>query len=86
MTIAATLRENDRTSSRTSGADQIITFHRVSWEDYERMLEIRGDKSAPRITYLEGELEIISPSKDHEQISRSSDISSRLGASIETSR
>jgi Uma2 family endonuclease len=40
----------------------------VSWADYERLLEMRGDRSAPRYTYLEGELEIMSPSKSHESI------------------
>jgi Uma2 family endonuclease len=64
MTIAPAARQNDRTLS----ADQIITFQDVSWEDYERLLEIRGDTSAPRINYLEGELEIMSPSRDHERI------------------
>jgi Uma2 family endonuclease len=64
MSRALALREHDDTPS----ADQIIVFHDVTWEDYERVLEIRGDKSAPRINYLEGELEIMSPSKDHEQI------------------
>src|SRR5205085_1942468 len=52
----------------TTNADSIVVFHDVSWEDYERMLVIRGDHSAPRISYLEGELEILSPSKDHEMI------------------
>ncbi len=64
MSRAALLREHDDSSD----GDQIIVFHDVTWEDYERVLEIRGDKSAPRITYLEGELEIMSPPKDHEQI------------------
>lgn len=64
MSRAAALREHDDTSD----ADQIVILHDVSWEDYERVLDIRGDKSAPRIAYLEGELEIMSPSKDHEQI------------------
>ncbi len=64
MSRALALREHDDTPN----ADQIIVFHDVTWEDYERVLEIRGDKSAPRINYLEGELEIMSPSKDHEQI------------------
>lgn len=31
-------------------------------------MEIRGDHSAPRIHYLEGELEIMSSSRDHEKI------------------
>ena len=64
MSRALALREHDDTPN----SDQIIVFHDVTWEDYERLLEIRGDKSAPRIHYLEGELEIMSPSKDHEQI------------------
>ena len=64
MSRAAALREHDDTSD----ADQIIILHDVTWEDYERVLDIRGDKSAPRIAYLEGELEVRSPSKDHEQI------------------
>ena len=48
--------------------DQIIVFHDVTWKDYEHVLAMRGDKSAPRIAYLEGELEIMSPSRDHERI------------------
>ena len=64
MSRALALREQVDTPE----ADQIIVFHDVTWEDYERVLEIRGDKSAPRINYLEGELEIMSPSRDHEQI------------------
>jgi len=64
MSRALALRQHDDTPN----ADQIVVFHDVTWEDYERLLEIRGDKSAPRISYLEGELEIRSPSKDHEQI------------------
>ena len=64
MSRAAALREHDDTSN----ADDIVVLHDVSWEDYERLLEIRGDHSAPRISYLEGEVEIMSPSRDHEQI------------------
>ncbi|HEX6086062.1 MAG TPA: Uma2 family endonuclease [Thermoanaerobaculia bacterium] len=64
MSRALALREHDDTPH----ADQIIVLHGVTWDDYERVLEIRGDKSAPRINYLDGELEIMSPSKDHEQI------------------
>jgi len=58
------LREHDDTPN----ADHIVVLHDVTWEDYERLLEMRGDHSAPRISYLEGEVEIMSPSKDHEQI------------------
>lgn len=64
MSRAAALRQHDDTTA----SDHIIVLHDVSWEDYERLLEIRADHSAPRISYLEGEVEIMSPSKDHEVI------------------
>jgi len=64
MSRAAALRDHDETPN----ADHIVVLHDVAWEDYERLLEIRGDHSAPRMSYLEGEVEIMSPSKDHEQI------------------
>jgi len=48
--------------------DHFVHLSGVTWEDYERLLEIRGDHSAPRYTYLEGELEIMSPSRTHESI------------------
>lgn len=64
MSRATALREHDDETD----ADAIVVLHDVSWEDYERLLEIRGDHSAPRISYLEGEVEIMSPSRDHESI------------------
>ncbi len=48
--------------------DHIIHLSGVSWEDYERLVAIRGDHSAPRIAYLAGEVEIMSPSQTHEAI------------------
>ena len=48
--------------------DHYVVLHDVPWKDYERLLEIRGECSAPRFTYLEGELEIMSPSASHESI------------------
>lgn len=74
MSRAAALREHDNTIE----SDHIVVLHDVSWEDYERILEIRGEHSAPRISYLEGELEIMSPGKNHEIIK------SRIGRLIET--
>ena len=58
--------------------DHIIRFAGVSWEDYERLVAIRGDHSAPRIAYLEGEVEIMSPSQTHEAIK------SMIGRLVET--
>lgn len=48
--------------------DHFVVLHGVSWDDYERILEVRGAHSSPRISYLEGELQILSPSESHERI------------------
>src|SRR5207249_534860 len=40
----------------------------VSWEHYELEIAMRGEKPVPRMTYLKGALELMSPSKDHEKI------------------
>ena len=58
--------------------DHIVHLSGVSWDDYERLLAMRGDHSAPRIAYLEGVVEIMSPSQTHEGIK------SVIGALVET--
>jgi len=49
-------------------ADQRIVLHSVPWSHYEVLLAIRGDAPVPRMTYLEGVLELMTPSFDHELI------------------
>ncbi|HIK12985.1 MAG TPA: Uma2 family endonuclease [Oscillatoriaceae cyanobacterium M33_DOE_052] len=39
---------------------------RVEWEQYETLLARNGDNAAYRVTYLDGALEIMSPSRRHE--------------------
>lgn len=48
--------------------DQRVFLHGISWQDYERLLSMRGDKSSPRISYLAGEVELMSPSRGHERL------------------
>jgi Uma2 family endonuclease len=48
--------------------DDIVVLRGATWADYQRLLEIRGDRSVPRLTYLEGVLELMSPSRPHESI------------------
>ena len=38
----------------------------LRWEDYQALLEARGDASWPRIIYLDGELELMAQSDNHE--------------------
>ena len=45
-----------------------VTLRNVGWETYERLVEEDLDRSAPRFFYDRGELEIVSPSFEHEQI------------------
>jgi len=58
--------------------DDIVILGGMRWEDYEALLASRGDRSAPRIAYLEGTVEITSPSSEHESIK------SRIGRLVET--
>lgn len=58
--------------------DDIIHFAGVSWEEFEGLLRMRGDHSAPRFTYDEGLLEIMAPSRSHESIK------SYVGCLVET--
>jgi Uma2 family endonuclease len=48
--------------------DHIEILEGVAWSDYLRIMRERGDHSAPRIAYLEGRLEIMSPGQPHEWI------------------
>lgn len=49
-------------------ADQRVVLAGATWEHYEFELAMRGEKSVPRLAYLEGALELMSPSRDHERI------------------
>ena len=49
-------------------ADQRIVLHGVPWSHYEAQLAFRGDTSSPRISYLDGTMELMSPSKHHERV------------------
>ena len=47
-------------------AEQKSIITGVSWEDYEQLLNRLGNSLRYRITYLDGTLEIMSPSRRHE--------------------
>lgn len=46
--------------------DQRIVMHGMRWQDYEVMLAVRGDHARPKMFYLDGELELMSPTQGHE--------------------
>lgn len=47
-------------------SEKILIISEVSWSIYEQWLNILGNKSQFRVTYLEGMLQIMSPSRRHE--------------------
>lgn len=46
--------------------DQSIVLRGMSWQDFEALLAIRGDRAGARMYYLDGEVEIVRPAKIHE--------------------
>jgi len=51
-------------------AEQRVLLRNISWETYERLLADNENNSAPRFTYDQRELEIMSPSPEHEKFNR----------------
>ncbi len=50
--------------------DHHIVLHDVTWPQLVAFLRMRGDRAGVRITYLKGELELMSPSWSHEGIKK----------------
>ncbi|HUP59464.1 MAG TPA: Uma2 family endonuclease [Thermoanaerobaculia bacterium] len=62
MSTAPILAPRDRSHD----PDQRVILNGIDWWQFEAFLAIRGDSAGVRVTYLEGELEIMSPSRTHE--------------------
>ena len=45
--------------------DQVVYLSNVSWEDYERIDALRGESPRPRLTYVEGTLELMTTGTPH---------------------
>ncbi|PSB24772.1 Uma2 family endonuclease [Stenomitos frigidus] len=50
--------------------DQQVVLFGVSWQQYENLLATLGDFPGLRMTYLEGGLEILMPSSEHEMLKK----------------
>src|SRR4051812_27582888 len=48
--------------------DHIVLLRDAAWSDYQRVLELRGERPVPRLAYLKGVLELMSPSREHESL------------------
>lgn len=50
-------------------ADERIVL-RMGWAGFETLLALRGDRPVPRMKFLDGTVELMSPSHTHEHLSR----------------
>lgn len=64
-------------STRPEDAERRIVLNGISWEQYDAILAALGDSPGVRLAYLEGVLEIMSPSRRHERLK------TRLGRLLE---
>ena len=49
-----------------TGGDQYVEFPGIGWRGYLMMSRLRGERSTPRMIYLDGDLLLVSPSHTHE--------------------
>jgi len=47
--------------------DQHVVLRAMAWQDFEALLAIRGDRSGVRMYYLDGEIEVVGPTKIHRE-------------------
>lgn len=47
--------------------DRVRIVKNVSWASFERRMARKGDKAVPRFTYLDGVLQLVTPSRGHEK-------------------
>lgn len=59
-------------------AEQRVLLKHATWDDYQRLDELRGESNLPRLTFLHGALELMTPGLPHETDK------TRLGRLIET--
>jgi Uma2 family endonuclease len=52
----------------TPAEDRIVVLRGATWADYQRVLEVRGENPVPRIAFLPGVLELMTPSRSHESL------------------
>ncbi|NBC13880.1 MAG: Uma2 family endonuclease [Gammaproteobacteria bacterium] len=47
-------------------AEQRVLLQHAAWADYQRLDELRGESAVPRLTFLHGSLELMTPGLPHE--------------------
>ncbi len=65
--MATVTETQKRRANRPREADQCVTLAGIGWDGYRRMLRLRGERSRPRMIYLDGDLLLMSPGHLHER-------------------
>jgi Uma2 family endonuclease len=66
MATAAEHSAEDATRCSAEPAEQRVLLRAATWRDYERLDKLRGESAVPRLTYLHGALELMTPGWPHE--------------------
>jgi Uma2 family endonuclease len=45
--------------------DEVVVLHNVSWREFQHRLALKGESASPRMHYLDGVLELMTPSRGH---------------------
>ena len=53
-------------ATRPRRRDQVVVLRNIPWEQYDGLCKARKDAAGPRMAYLDGTLEIMSPARKHE--------------------
>lgn len=66
MATAAKQVAEDAAHCDAQPAEQRVLLQGATWQDYQRLDELRGESAVPRLTYLQGALELMAPGWPHE--------------------
>ncbi len=54
--------------TREADGDQCVEFPGIGWKGYVTLLRLRGERSMPKMVYLDGTVWLMSPSFPHERL------------------
>ena len=66
--VAMAIKETPTLSEHLLTGDKHVVIDGIGWGGYETLLALRGEKRRPRVTYLDGAVELMSISKHHERV------------------
>jgi Uma2 family endonuclease len=58
----------EQTRDTGTDGDQCVVMHGIGWDGYTKVLRARGERSMPRMVYLDGNLYLMSPAYHHESL------------------